>query len=63
MPCAPYMAGCRTSCLHRQLVHEYRAARAAAEAAQEAATLGYAAEARDYGPIVTFKAWLEDRAS
>jgi hypothetical protein len=40
------------------MVQEYRLAREAAELAREAATGSYAAEVADYGPIVTFKAWL-----
>ena len=63
MPCRPRLAGCKITCLHKQLVHDYRATRAAAEAALEDATLGYAAEAREHGPIVTFRDYLEQRAS
>ncbi len=58
VPCKPRMAGCAASCLHRQLVDEYRAARAADELAQEAATAMYAAERALYRPLVTFKSWL-----
>lgn len=62
MPCKPRMAGCRASCLHRQLVDDYRAARAAAEAAQEAKDYGYTTERRLNGPIITFRDWLTGMA-
>lgn len=55
------MTGCRLSCLHKQMVMEYRAAREAAELAREAECVGYATETAAYGPIVTFKSWLLDR--
>lgn len=62
MACPPAMRGCRRDCRHRLMVQEYRLAREAAEAARDAATLGYATERRAYGPIVTFKRWLVDLA-
>lgn len=51
----------RCSRWHAELVHGYRAARAAAEAAAEAATLGYATELAHYRqsqPAVTFRDYL-----
>ncbi|MBD3784043.1 MAG: hypothetical protein IE926_14030 [Micrococcales bacterium] len=45
------------------MVQDYRLARHAAELARETATGGYAAEVADYGPIVTFKAWLQQLAA
>ena len=52
------MTACRRGCRHRLMVQEYRLAREAAELAREAATGSYPAETADYGPIITFKAWL-----
>lgn len=63
MPCKPRMTGCRRDCGHRQVVQEYRAARAAEEAAQEAACLGYGTEEKLYGPLLTFRRYIEQRAS
>lgn len=63
MPCSPGMTACRLrnpSCPHLQFVKEYRDAREAAEAKRDAETLGYAAEATAYGPIVDFHQWLKD---
>jgi len=65
MPCPPRMRGCRASCLHRQLVNEYRDARDAYEATLEDTTSLYPAEVRDYKrdyPGPTFKAWLQGHA-
>lgn len=58
MSCAPRMAGCGASCLHRRLVEDYQMARHAAELAREYETRGYATETAEYGPILTFKEWL-----
>jgi hypothetical protein len=63
MPCSPGMRACHRRCLHRQLVHEYRTARHAAELAREAGTLGYATEEALAGPLEpTFRQWLEGHA-
>jgi hypothetical protein len=60
MPCAPRMAGCSTRCLHRQLVEDYRAARAAAELAAERTHRGYPTERAELaGRLITFRRWLE----
>jgi hypothetical protein len=57
------MLGCRSSCRHRLFVDEYRRARELAELEREAATLGYAAELAEYGPVrMTFRRWLEETA-
>lgn len=61
MSCAPGLASCRASCLHRRQVDEYRAARHAAELAAEAATSNYPAELAAHiesARPVTFKSWL-----
>lgn len=63
MSCQKGMTGCARSCLHRQLVTEYRAAREAAELARESATGSYPSESAAYGPLLTFKAWLIATAS
>lgn len=55
------MAGCSTTCLHRQLVESYRDARDAWAAELERTAMGYAAEEREFSaahPGPTFKAWL-----
>lgn len=61
MPCPPKMAGCKRDCRHRQMVHEYRAARAADEAMCEQVCAGYDTEHANplHKPMITFKAWLE----
>lgn len=58
MPCAPRMSACKRTCLHRQRVQEYTAARLAAEEAREAVTRGWATEMAEHQPIITFKDWL-----
>lgn len=61
MPCAPRMAGCKASCLHRALVNDYRVNRHAEEQAADAASIGYATERAEYverHPLTTFKQWL-----
>lgn len=74
MPCAPKMRGCRASCLHRQLVENYRDARFANEALRESSAPAYGAagaansgagahqltddEFRELYPAPTFKDWL-----
>ena len=63
MPCAKGMAACRRSCLHRQLVTEYRAAREAAELALEAETGMYPAELAAARRPITFREWLEATAN
>lgn len=63
MPCSPGMLRCHRRCLHRQLVQDCRAARAAAEARRERATGLYAAEVAAYGPLLTFRDWLTARAA
>ena len=62
MPCKTSMAGCRRGCLHRQMVQEYRLARHAAVLKREEVTGGYKSEIEAYGPIITFKTWLESLA-
>lgn len=59
MPCTKGMTECRRNCLHRHTVNEYRVAREAAEQAREAETRGYRTETAEYGPILTFREWLE----
>lgn len=59
--CAPRLAGCSASCLHRQLVEGYWAARECDERDLERETALYPAEVAEYRaerPLVTFKAWL-----
>ena len=59
------MRRCKSACLHRQLVEDYRAAREREEAVRDEETIGHATEnanyAREHG-IVTFKRWLIDTA-
>lgn len=62
MPCKTGMVGCRRGCLHRQMVQEYRLARHAAVLKREEATGGYESEIAAYGPIITFKTWLQSTA-
>lgn len=57
------MSGCKRTCLHRQRVEDYQAARIAAEMAREDATRGWATETREYGPILDFKTWLKQTAT
>lgn len=59
MPCSKRMAACPMSCLHRQAVEEYRAARRAEELRREYETVGYKAEMAEYGPIIHYRVWLE----
>ena len=59
MPCSARMIGCKRSCLHRQMVQEYRLERHRQELVREAETNGHAAELALYPPIVTFKDWLK----
>jgi hypothetical protein len=54
----PY-CGCNACRRRARLSREYRAAREAAEVQRENATGGYATELREYGPLITFKDWLE----
>ncbi len=63
MPCKKRMVGCKRTCLHRNDVREYSAAREAAEVQREAETGGYAAEIEQYRPIITFKSWLQDKGA
>ena len=59
------MRGCRASCLHRQLVLEYRDARDAYDKLLEDSTSLYPAEVAEYKalhPGPTFKAWLQGHA-
>jgi hypothetical protein len=61
MPCSSGMRTCRTGCLHRRLVGDYRAAKHAETLTTEAATGGYQTETRERAkthPPLTFKAWL-----
>lgn len=61
MPCTPRMRACRGSCLHRQVVEDYRAARQAWWEAAEAATALYPAELEEYcrqHPAPNFRDWL-----
>jgi hypothetical protein len=55
------MTGCRAGCLHRALVHDYRAERARQEHAAEHHSRGYLAELAEYldaRPLITFRDWL-----
>lgn len=55
------MTGCKTSCLHRRLVAEYRLYVEAWELQAEAAANGWATEYEEYAaahPRPTFKEWL-----
>ncbi len=55
------MAGCKSTCLHRALVLEYRLWRLAWEQAAEEASIGYQTEYDEYAalnPPPTFKQWL-----
>lgn len=63
MPCSPGMTRCKAACRHYRDVMDYRAARHAAELACEAATGAYPAELAAYGPLLTFKQWLQDKAT
>lgn len=61
MPCAPRMAGCKASCLHRALVQSYKDERIRQEDVAEQLSLGYQTEFREYiasHPLITFKEWL-----
>lgn len=61
MPCRKRMVGCKTDCLHRALVNEYRLARLNDEQHAEAASIGYATEYAEYvaaHPLITFQEWL-----
>lgn len=61
MPCAPRMSGCRSDCLHRRMVLDYRIARHADEMQAEEAAIGYATEYAEYvqeHPLINFKDWL-----
>jgi hypothetical protein len=59
MACRKRMAGCSISCLHRQTVEEYRAARQAQEEKREQETAMYDAEMAEYGTIIHFSEWLK----
>lgn len=67
MPCSKGMKQCRRSCLHRELVEEYRIARWAQIVEQDERTHGGRGEREleqeNYvkDPI-TFKEWLENNA-
>lgn len=61
MPCSPQMTKCKTSCLHRALVGDYRIARHNAEQQADEVSIGYATEYAEYvedHPLITFKDWL-----
>lgn len=58
MPCSKRMAACPMSCLHKQRIEEYRAARQAAEEMREYETIGYQTEMAEYGPIISLREWL-----
>lgn len=62
MPCAPRMSGCKRTCLHRQSVQEYHAARIAEDLRREDATRGHDTEKREYGKILDYKTWLKQTA-
>lgn len=64
MSCTEGMRACRTSCLHRQMVDEYRDWRHSWEQRRED-THHYQLENDEYAamyPPPTFRAWLEARA-
>lgn len=61
MSCSPRMTTCRSDCLHRRLVNEYRVERERQEIAAE----------NDYrhrdgnenaSPLITFRQWLKGHA-
>lgn len=60
--CAPRMAGCPATCLHRQNVEAYRAQRELELAALEAETNLLPGDVewylQNYGPLIDFKTWL-----
>lgn len=67
MPCSPGMRACHRRCLHRQLVHEYRTARHAAQLERDGLTGQYPAEEAlakaEFGPVSpSFREWLEGHA-
>ena len=49
----------RRGCKHCAMVAEYRLARHAAELLREGVTGAYRSETAEYGPIITFRVWLE----
>lgn len=60
--CSPRQDKCKASCLHRQLIQDYRIERHRQEMVEESETLGYATELkmrREAGlrPI-TFREWI-----
>lgn len=64
MPCSPRMTKCKTGCLHRALVQEYRVERDAQAVRAEAVAMGYPTETAEYFGAGTreerwtFKRWL-----
>lgn len=61
LSCKPRLSGCTSSCLHWQLVQEYRDARDARDAGRERGD-AMRMEDDDYSaewPQLTFKAWLQ----
>lgn len=63
MSCRKGMRGCRPSCGHKQLVEAYRSARHSAVLQREYETSDYDEEKKNYGPIITFKEWLQQMSS
>lgn len=67
MPCAKGMTKCKSGCLHRQMVEDYRAARHANVLEIEALTCDGAGEStllRENGfRPMTFKRWLQGSLS
>jgi hypothetical protein len=59
----PHRPGCRHCRRVRQLGRDYRAWRAAAEAARQAVCIGYATEEAAYGNLPTFRDYLEGMAA
>lgn len=55
--------GCRHCRRVRELGRDYRAWRAAEEAARQAVCIGYATEERQYGALPTFRDYLKGIAA
>lgn len=59
---AAHPPGCEHCKRVRAVALDYRLAREAAELARELETCGYATETRQYGPLLTFRDWLQATA-
>lgn len=61
MPCSPRMTACKPTCLHRQLVSDYRSERMRQEDVAETISRSCATERAEYlesNPLITFHNWL-----